>query len=138
MKRTAECHCGAFKVIATGEPEHVYVCHCKACQRRTGTAFHLGTFWQKDQVRMEGAYKIYERDTAVGTKIRFYFCPNCGSNICWDADRRPAHYGIAAGNFADTSFPPPTASVWEEEMQPWVELPTVTDHYQQGLSPNSK
>ncbi len=135
MDRTAECHCGQLKVIASGDPEHVYVCHCKACQRRTGTAFHLGTFWQKDQVRVEGEYKTYERDTAVGTKIRFHFCPTCGSNIFWDADRRPTNYGIAAGNFADPNFPPPTFAVWEEEMHPWVDLPTVTVHHDQGLPP---
>jgi hypothetical protein len=36
MARTAECHCGQLKAIASGEPASVYVCHCKACQRRTG------------------------------------------------------------------------------------------------------
>ena len=133
MERTAECHCGQLKAVASGEPEHVYVCHCKACQRRTGTAFHMGTFWQKDRVRIEGDYKIYERGTDAGTKIRFYFCPNCGSNILWDADRRPAHYGIAAGSFADPDFPPPTFAVWEEAMHPWVELSTVKEHHRQGL-----
>ena len=41
IQRVGECHCGALKVITAGEPERVYLCHCKACQRRTGTAFHL-------------------------------------------------------------------------------------------------
>ena len=35
-ERTAQCHCGELRVIASGEPERVYVCHCRACQRRTG------------------------------------------------------------------------------------------------------
>lgn len=47
MERIAECHCGALKVIASGEPDRVYLCHCKACQRRTGTAFHFGICWLK-------------------------------------------------------------------------------------------
>jgi len=59
MERIAECHCGTLKVIASGEPERVYLCHCRACQRRTGTAFHFGTSWLKGQVRIEGAAKIY-------------------------------------------------------------------------------
>ena len=41
MERIGQCHCGSFRVIATGEPDRVYLCHCKACQRRTGTAFHF-------------------------------------------------------------------------------------------------
>ena len=132
MERTAECHCGELKVIASGEPERVYICHCKACQRRTGTAFHLGSSWQTDQVRVEGEYKTYERGTAAGTLIRFHFCPHCGSNIFWDADRIPGKYGIAAGSFADSTLPPPTSAVYEESMHPWVELPTVVEHHAQG------
>ena len=42
MERVGQCHCGSLRVIATGEPDRVYLCHCKACQRRTGTAFHFG------------------------------------------------------------------------------------------------
>lgn len=132
MDRRATCHCGRLNVIASGEPERVYACHCLACQRRTGTAFHLGSVWAQDQVRVEGEYKTYERDTAAGTKIRFHFCPTCGSNVFWDTDRRPGTYGIAVGNFADADFPPPTAAVWEEEKVAWVHLPTVTEHFAQG------
>jgi len=55
MERTAECHCGSLRAIVAGEPETVDLCHCKACQRRTGTAFHLGATYLKDRVRLEGA-----------------------------------------------------------------------------------
>ena len=54
MKRTGQCHCGSLRVITTGEPDRVYLCHCKACQRRTGTAFHFGTTFPKEQVRLDG------------------------------------------------------------------------------------
>jgi hypothetical protein len=47
MERIGQCHCGSLRVIATGEPDRVYLCHCKACQRRTGTAFHFGTSYPK-------------------------------------------------------------------------------------------
>ena len=49
MERTAECHCGQLRVIATGEPERVYLCRCQACQRRTGTAFHFGASYPKEE-----------------------------------------------------------------------------------------
>src|SRR5258707_343234 len=95
MERTAECHCGSLKVIASGEPERVYLCHCQACRRRTGTAFHFGASYPKDQVRLEGERKIYERGADSGNRIRFYFCPNCGSNLYWEGDRNPAVCGVA-------------------------------------------
>jgi len=137
MERTATCHCGSLKVIASGEPERVYLCHCKACQRRTGTAFHFGTSWLKGQVRIEGAAKIYQRGADSGSNIRFYFCPNCGSNMYWESDRNPLTCGIAGGAFDDADLPPPTSSVFEEDMHAWLGLPTVSEHHPQGRPPVS-
>jgi hypothetical protein len=80
MERIAECHCGSLRATASGDPEQVDLCHCKACQRRTGTAFHFGATYSKDPVRLEGERKIYERSGDSGYRIRFHFCPKCGSN----------------------------------------------------------
>jgi hypothetical protein len=74
-------------------------------------------------------------------KIRFHFCPNCGSttswhwlperaggNVFWEGNRTPNIYGNTVGTFADPNFPPPTYSVWEEVMHPWLEVATMTEH----------
>jgi hypothetical protein len=47
MERIAECHCGQLRAITSGEPDSVYVCHCKACQRRTGAIIRNGSRWLK-------------------------------------------------------------------------------------------
>ena len=57
MERTATCHCGQLRVIATGEPARVYLCHCKACQRQSGSVVHSGASWLKNQVRIEGEHQ---------------------------------------------------------------------------------
>jgi hypothetical protein len=75
MERIAECHCGRLRAITSGEPESVYVCHCKACQRRTGAIIHNGSRWLKSQVRIEGEHKIYGRIADSGFEIRFSFLP---------------------------------------------------------------
>jgi hypothetical protein len=49
MERIGQCHCGSLRIIVTGEPDRVYLCHCKACQRRTGTAFHFGATYPKER-----------------------------------------------------------------------------------------
>jgi hypothetical protein len=64
MERIGQRHCGSLRVIATGEPDRVYLCHCNACQRRTGTAFHFGASYPKDRVRLEG-----QNDTGVNHSI---------------------------------------------------------------------
>jgi hypothetical protein len=57
MQRTGQCHCGSLRVITTGEPDRVYLSHCQACQRRTGTAFHFGATFPKEQVQLDGERK---------------------------------------------------------------------------------
>ena len=136
MERVAECHCGQLKAIATGEPDRVYVCHCKACQRRTGSVIHNGSRWLKSQVRIEGDDKIYARMADSGFEIRFHFCPNCGSNLFWEGDRTPEFCGITIGSFADPEFPAPTFTVWEEAMHPWLDVITARERYPQGAPPS--
>ena len=132
MERTAQCHCGSLRVIASGEPNRVYVCHCVPCQRRTGAIMHSGAAYLKNQVRVEGASKVYARNAESGYEIRFHFCPNCGSNVYWEGDRFPDEYGIAVGSFADPEFAPPTYSVYEGSMHHWVRLPSGLNHFPKG------
>src|SRR4051812_18625412 len=134
MERTAECHCGQLKAIASGEPDRVYACHCIACQRRTGSVMHNGSRWLKSQVRIEGEHKIYGRIADSGFENRFHFCPNCGSTVFWEGDRAPEYCGITVGSFADPNFPPPKTSIWEESMHSWVSLPAASEHLQQGFT----
>src|SRR5438477_2166020 len=42
VERIGKCHCGSFRVIGMGEPDRVYLCNCKACQRRPGTVAFTG------------------------------------------------------------------------------------------------
>ena len=105
MERMGECHCGALKAIATGEPERVYICHCIACQRRTGTAFHYGATFRKERVRLDGVRKVYERGSDSGYPIRWHFCPDCGTTLYWEGDRNPAVCGVAVGAFPVDAFP---------------------------------
>ena len=132
MHRTAQCQCGALRAIAEGDPDVVNVCHCTACQRRTGAVMHTGAYYKRPQVRFEGESKLYARATDSGRKIRFHFCPNCGSSVYWEAELRPDHYGIAVGAFADPQFPAPQLSVWEQTIHPWIVLPRGVERFRQG------
>jgi hypothetical protein len=134
MERVAECHCGQLRAITSGEPDSVYVCHCKACQRRTGAVIHNGSRWPRSQVRIEGEHKVYARIADSGSEIRFHFCPNCGSSVFWEGDRSPTTYGIAVGCFADPDFPAPTSSGWEESMHRWLGLPPGAARFPQARS----
>jgi hypothetical protein len=52
--RVAECNCGQLKVRVTGEPIRVSVCHCLACQRRSGSVFAMQARFERPNVSIEG------------------------------------------------------------------------------------
>ena len=120
MRRIAHCCCGSLRVETTGEPAIVAACHCRECQRRTGAPYGVSVYFEKTQVRPEGASKVYTRNGQEGRKLRFHFCPECGTTVYWEADFRPDQIGVALGAFADPAFPAPTRSAWEESRRSWV------------------
>jgi hypothetical protein len=127
--RTARCCCGSLRADTTGEPVFVAACHCRECQRRTGAPFGVSAYFPREQVQIEGVSTEYVRDGQEGRKLRFYFCPYCGTTVHWRTDRRPDAIGIALGAFADPSFPEPTVSAWEETQHSWVAFQHEIGHF---------
>jgi hypothetical protein len=120
--KTASCCCQSLKVECKGEPISVSLCNCQDCQRRTGSAFGVAAFYQKEKVQVSGATSCYSTTSNSGYEFSFYFCPNCGSTVYWETSRKPDVIVVAAGAFADPGFPAPTQSVFEEHQHPWLKL----------------
>jgi hypothetical protein len=118
--RTASCSCGQLKVTCDGEPVRVSICHCLACQRRTGSAFAIQARWPSDHVTIEGHSTQYVRVGDEGGKARFHFCPTCGVSVYYEADGLPGLIAVPVGGFADPTFPPPQVSVYGVRRHPWV------------------
>lgn len=118
--RTATCACGKLRVACTGEPALVAVCHCLDCQKRTGGPFGAAAFFAPKDVAVAGASKIFRRGSASGSAVSFHFCPDCGSTVFWETERRPDLVGVAVGSFADPAFPAPSRSVFDERRHAWV------------------
>jgi len=81
-------------------------CHSGECQRRTGTPFGVGAYFERRQVRIEGPSTVYARDGQDGRKLRMHFCPTCGTNLFWKLDLRPDQIGVAVGGFLTLPFQP--------------------------------
>ena len=100
------------------------MCHCLDCQRRTGSAFGIAVFYGRDAVSIEkGTTHTFERDSASGSRVKFHFCIRCGANVFWEPERMADRIAVAAGAFADPSFPHPEQSVWTKDKHGWVRLP---------------
>jgi hypothetical protein len=134
MNRLAQCHCGSLRANISGDPLMVNLCHCRDCPRRTGASAGSGAIFQKAQVTIEGDRRVFERDGQEGRKVRFHFCPSCGTSLYWEGDFRPGWCVVAVGAFADPTFPPPSMSLFEESKHTWVQLPDGMKHAQRGSS----
>jgi hypothetical protein len=130
MERLAQCHCGSLRAITSGEPLLVGICHCKACQRRTGAVAANVASFAKAQITIEGETNVFDREGQSGRKVRFYFCPNCGTSLYWEADAWPDVYILAVGAFADPNFPAPSVSIFEESRHTWTQLLDGMKHFQ--------
>lgn len=127
--RHAACSCGQLDVGVEGEPFRISMCHCLACQRRTGSVFGAQARFRRDQVSIEGRSSTYMRTADSGNHITFHFCPTCGSTVHYEVDDQPDAIAIPVGAFADPSFPAPRVSVYESRRHPWVATPADAEHF---------
>ena len=127
--RVASCSCGKLTVRTRGEPIRISICHCLACQKRTGSVFGAQARFPADAVGVEGPSREYLRIGDAGGSIRFHFCPDCGSTVYYLLDAIPGVVAVPVGAFADPDFPPPRVSVYEVRQHPWVVLPGSIEHH---------
>lgn len=104
------------------------MCHCLACQRRTGSVFGAQARFETEKVAVEGRSTDYLRVGDGGHRIHFHFCPDCGSTVYYRFEGFPEFTAVAVGAFADPSFPTPVFSVYEERKHPWVFVPEGAEH----------
>jgi hypothetical protein len=129
MTRQAACSCGQLRLEVDGDPVRVSVCHCLACQRRTGNVFGTQSRFVEENVRIEGRHTDYTRISDDGEARTFSFCPECGATVFFRLEGAPGFIAVPVGAFADPGFPPPVRSIYDSRRHSWVVMP---DSLEQG------
>lgn len=127
--RLASCSCGQLSARITGDPVRISICHCLACQRRTGSVFAQQARFLRENVTITGNSTEYILVGDEGSRARFHFCPQCGATVYYEAEGLEAYLTIPVGAFADPDFPSPTVSVYESRMHQWVVPPRDAEHF---------
>src|SRR5829696_5143180 len=126
--RVASCSCGQLTAKVAGEPVRVSICHCLACQRRTGSVFGEQARFKKEDIKeISGRSTLYVRTGDEGSEISFRFCPTCGATVYYTINNDPDLIAIPVGAFADPKFQTPTRSVYESRKHGWVNVPEGPD-----------
>jgi hypothetical protein len=126
--RHAACSCEQLRLTVEGDPIRVSICHCLACQRRTGSVFGVQARFDAKQVHVEGTYQEYVRISDDGEERRFCFCPECGATVFFGYPSATDMVAVPVGAFADPDFPAPVRSIYETRAHSWVELPDAIEH----------
>lgn len=127
-QRLASCSCGQLTAQVTGEPVRISICHCLACQRRTGSVFGQQARFRREHVSLAGRATTYVRVGDEGSRVTFHFCPTCGSTVYYELEGLDDVLAIPVGAFADPAFPAPRVSVYESRMHGWVVPPPDAEH----------
>lgn len=126
--RLASCSCGQLTAEVVGDPVRISICHCLACQRRTGSPFAEQARFRREHVFVAGTSSHYVRVGDEGSRATFHFCPTCGATVYYEPGGLEEFVTIPVGAFADPSFPSPTVSVYESRMHAWVIPPAQAEH----------
>jgi hypothetical protein len=104
------------------EPISVSLCYCGECQKRTGSSYGEAAFFKKGSINVNGNSNCYTRLGESGSKIKHYFCSNCGSTVYWEPEARPEIVAVAVGCFTNPHFQPPQKSFHLQNKPVWLKV----------------
>lgn len=123
---TGGCQCGAVRYEIAAAPVTLYACHCRDCQRQTGSAFALSMVVPRGALRVvKGEPKVWTRPgehAASGTPMDCVFCADCGARLYNLPSRNRAMAVLKPGTLDDTAWLSPVGHIWTKSAQPWVEI----------------
>ncbi len=119
------CDCGQVRYRITSSPLFVHCCHCRWCQRESGSAFALNAMIESDRVELlAGEPEMVDTPSSSGKGQAIARCPKCHIAL-W------SHYGgagpalafVRVGTLDEPDHLPPDIHIFTESKQPWVIIP---------------
>lgn len=122
------CTCRQVRYRMTTRPMFVHCCHCRWCQRETGSAFALNAMIEADRVVvLAGAPEMIDTPSESGRGQRIWRCPGCRIAV-WSnyAGAGAAVHFVRVGTLDRPDACPPDIHLYTASKQPWVVLPEGT------------
>lgn len=122
------CDCRHVRYRLETPPLFVHCCHCRWCQRETGSAFALNALIEADRVTLLGAEpEIVDTPSNSGKGQKIARCPKCRIAL-WSnyAGAGPAVRFVRVGTLDEPDHLPPDIHIFTASKQPWVVLPPGT------------
>jgi hypothetical protein len=129
------CTCRAVRYRLSSKPIFVHCCHCRWCQRETGSSFALNAMFEADRVLLlQGQLEIVDTPSNSGKGQKIARCSKCRVAL-WSnyAGAGDAVRFVRVGTLDEPDRLPPDIHIFTSTKQPWVVLapntPAVAEYY---------
>lgn len=129
MTRSGGCLCGSVRYTLDTDPMAAAICHCRNCQKQSGSTRSVNWVLPRGAVQVEGDLATYEDRGDSGAAVLRQFCPNCGSAIRTLAESMPQVEILKVGSLDETPEIAPVAEIymanaagWEKTVATWPRL----------------
>jgi len=121
---SGRCLCGSvtFEGSASKASTVAVHCHCKDCQRATGSGFATVIAIPEANLSISGTYASYRVVGESGGEVDREFCPKCGSPMFTSALLSPGLRFVKAGVLNDSSWLQPSMACWTDSREDWCML----------------
>ena len=120
------CACGAVRYQCTANPAFSWLCHCRDCQRASGSAYCSILYVSRSALTIQGDATYHTVRAESGNAVSRGFCALCGAPLFILADLVPDLQGVWAASLDDPSQFKPSVQVWCGSAQSWGTLhPTL-------------
>ena len=119
------CSCSRVRYRMSSRPLIVHCCHCRWCQRETGSAFVINALIESDRVEiLSGEVEKIHTPSESGKGQDIFRCTECHVAV-WSqyAGLGDKFSFVRVGTLDDPDAVPPDVHIFTESKQPWVLLP---------------
>lgn len=127
------CSCGAVRYAVNADPILMLNCHCRDCQRASGSAYAAIVVVPLAAVELTGELRYHRSTGENGGVVERGFCPSCGSRVANKLGRMPDILGLMAGNLDDPTLHRPAMDIFTASAHPWDHLHPGTKKFDRNL-----
>lgn len=119
IKSSGQCLCGAVRIAIEGAPVRMAQCHCRDCQRASGTGHASNAIFPAADVVVTGETKSFTVTADSGNAYTRYFCPTCGGRMYGTHSGRPGMLIVHVGMLDDSSWFSPQIVLYTRSRPDW-------------------
>jgi hypothetical protein len=128
-RTTGACLCGQVRYSFGGTPLLTAICHCRNCQRQSGSAFGIVAAVPEVDFDLQGETRTFLDSSDGGRTVERIFCPACGSPILSKIEPMPGIMLIKAGTLDDPDRLQPAVEVYCDRALPFLPALAGTERH---------